>query len=128
MLNNLQAQHSHKQLWGTWVLDTIGVTKQGVSEKHSLTDLLADKENLPRNMFTMLYFFDNQVGVGSTETEFVPAENLSLKGSFTTDNGKLIVTMQEEQPRVFTYAIENEVLKIWYTQEDTQFYLIYKLF
>jgi hypothetical protein len=103
------------------------MTKQGITKKYSLNDLFADKKNLPRNMFTTLYFFDNQIGVHSTETEFVAPENVSLKGSFTTNNQQLIVTMREEQPRTFTYKIENEYLKIWYVQDDTQFYLIYKL-
>ena len=127
ILNNLHAQNSYEQLWGTWDLDTIEMTRQGVTEIHSLESLYADKENLPRNMFTQFYFFSNQIGGHNTESELVPSEDLNQKGYFSTDDGKLIITMGDEQPRIFTYIIKNDFLKIWYTQDDTQFYLVYKL-
>jgi len=125
--NSLQAQTNSEDLWGTWSLDTIEITKNGVSTKHSIETLLKDRANLPRHLFTQLYFFDNQIGVHSTESEFGSTESQSFKGSYTTDNGKLIVTMREGQPRTFAYILENEILKIWYTRGDTQFYLVYKL-
>ena len=122
------AQQIDQNLWGTWELNTVELTKQGVvAQKSSLTDLFANKNNLPRNMFTQLYFFDDQIGVNSTETEFVSAENLSLKGNYTANDGTLIVTMYGEPSRIFTYALSNERLEIWYTEEGTQFYLVYKL-
>jgi len=129
MVNNLQAQTNPEDLWGTWDLETVEITRQGVSETHYLESLLADKENLPRNMFTQFYFFSDQVGVSSTEEIFVSGGNLNLKGSFTADDGILIISIYDEQPRTFTYIIENDMLQIWYTQEDdTQLYLVYKLF
>jgi len=129
MVNNLHAQTNPEDLWGTWELETVAITKQGVTEIHLLTDLLTDKENLPRNMFTRLYFFNDQVGVNNTESEFVSGENLNFKGSFTADDGILIITINNEQPRIFTYIIENDLLQIWYMQDDdTQLYLVYKLF
>ena len=129
MVNNLQAQTNPEDLWGTWDLETVEITKSGVTETHSLTGLLADKENLPRNMFTLLYFFNNQIGVNNTESEFVSGENLNLKGAFTANDGILTITINNEQPRTFSYIIENDLLKIWYTQDDeTQLYLVYKLF
>jgi len=125
---NLQAQTEHRHLWGTWELETIEITKQGVPEIHYLESLLADKENLPRNMFTQLYFFNDQVGVSSTEEIFVSGGNLNVKGSYTADDGVLIITMNNELPRMFTYIIENELLKIWYTQDNIELHLVYKLF
>ncbi|MDR1729038.1 MAG: hypothetical protein LBR52_00020 [Prevotellaceae bacterium] len=123
-VTNETAMVDHR-LWGTWDLDTVELTRNGVTKKYALDVLLADKNNLPRNMFTQLYFFANQIGVSNTEEEFIAGESLNLKGSFTVDNGNLIVTMQEEHSRVFTYTIENKFLKIWFTRGDTQFYLIY---
>ena len=128
MLNNLQAQTSKEDLQGTWSLDMAEITKQWVTEKHTLESLYADKENLPRNMFIRLYFFDGYMSVDTTESEFLPGEKVNSKGTFIIDDGKLIVTMRNEQPRIFTYSIEDEFLKVWYTQEDTEFYLVYKLF
>jgi len=128
VLNNIQAQTNPKDLWGVWELETVKITRHGVTEIYSLTDLLADKENLPRNMFTRLYFFTNRVGVQNTESEFVSDDNLNYKGSFTADDGILIITIYDEQPRIFTYIIENDLLQIWYMQDDdTQLYLVYKL-
>jgi len=126
---NLQAQTNPEDLWGTWELETVEITKSGITETHSFESLLADKENLPRNMFTRLYFFDDKIGVNTTESEFVSGENLSLKGVFTADDGMLTITMNNEQPRIFSYIIENELLKIGYSQDDeTQLYLVYKLY
>ena len=122
------AQQIDERLWGTWLLDTVELTAQrGATQQHSLTSLFADKSNLPRNMFTQLYFFDDQIGVCSTETEFVRGEEVSMKGSFTTNDGELIITIRGEQSRQFVYSIEDDLLKISYTDGDTQFYLIYKL-
>ncbi|MCL2097819.1 MAG: hypothetical protein FWH23_03560 [Bacteroidales bacterium] len=118
------AQHSDERLEGLWELKTITITVDDVSQTYSVEELLADKSRLPRNMFTSLYFFDDQIGVNSTETEFVP--EVSLKGTFTANEGTLIVTMREEQSRTFNYTFENELLKIEYTQASRQFYLIYK--
>ena len=123
----VNAQQIDNRLWGTWSLDTIELTKDGVPRQYTLETLLADKSNLPRNMFTWLYFFGDQIGVHSTETEFVPAVDVSLKGNFTTNDGLLIVTMYEESPRTFTYEIEDDLLIIKYTEGDVQFYLVYKL-
>ncbi len=124
-VNNETAMVDHR-LWGTWNLDIVELTKNGVTKKYSLDVLLADKNNLPRNMFTSLYFFDDQIGVHSTETEF--GFDVNLKGSFTANDGILTVTMREEQSRSFMYVIENEMLRIWHTKGDTQFNLIYKLY
>jgi len=125
--NNLQAQTDPTQLWGYWDLETVELTKHGVTEKYSIETLLLDLENLPRNMFTQFYFFSDQIGVSSTEEIFLPGETHNHKGSFTTEGGKLLITLRGEQPRIFTYLIEDDLLKIEYTQEDVQFHLVYKL-
>jgi len=125
--NNLQAQNTHEPLWGVWSLEIVEISKQGVSETHSYEALLADKENLPRNMFTSLYFFDDNIGINTTESEFVSGENLNQKGLFGIENGNLIITLFNEQPRIFSYVIENECLKLWYKQDETEFYLVYTL-
>ena len=122
----VNAQQIDNRLWGAWSLDTIELKKDGVPRQYTLETLLADKSNLPRNMFTRLYFIEDQIGVHTTEAEFVSMTNVSLKGNFTTDDGLLIVTMYGEQSRIFTYAIDSELLKIRYTEGDTQLYLIYK--
>ena len=123
----VNAQQIDNNLWGIWKLSMVELTKGGVTRTCTYEDLLADKNNLPRNMFTSLYFFGDKVGVGSTETEFVPSENLNFKGTFTTNNGQLIVTIKGEQPRTFAYEVDNSLLKIRYTEGDVQFYLIFKL-
>ena len=122
------AQQIDERLWGIWLLDTVELTAQrGATQRHSLASLFADKSKLPRNMFTQLYFFDDQIGVCNTETEFARGEDVSMKGSFTANDGELMVTIQGEQSRTFLYSIEDDLLKISYTEGDTQFYLIYKL-
>ena len=121
------AQNIDERLWATWNLETVELTVQGTTQKYSWTVLRANKNLLPRNMFTALYFFDDQVGINSSETEFVSVENLCMKGSFSTNNGELIITLCEEQPRKFTYTIENDVLKLMYTVGITQLNLSFKL-
>lgn len=116
-----------QRLFGVWSLETVKITTAKDAKTYTLEALFADKSKLPRNLFTMLYFVGDEIGIHSTETEFVSADNVSLKGSFTTNNGEMIVTMQGEQARTFTYTIENERLEIWYTKDDTQYYLMYKL-
>ena len=128
MSNNLQAQSKNQHIWGIWDLDTIEITKQGVTEKYSIESLLADKVNIPRNMFTRLFFFDDQIGISSTEEIFAQGEYINQKGSFTIEDGKLIVTIGNEQTRTFKYTVENEFLKIEYTRGNTEFKLIYKLY
>ena len=123
----VNAQQIDKRLWGTWNLDEIELKKSGTTRQYTLDALLADKGNLPRNMFTWLYFFNDQIGVHSTETEFRRAEDLNLKGRFTTNNGQLIVTMRGEISRSFDYEIEDNLLRIRYTDEVYQFFLVYKL-
>ena len=126
-MSGIKAQSIDERLWGTWKLSTIVLTVQGITQEYTMEALLANKSKLPRNMFTGLLFFEDQVGVNSTETEFVPTEELSLKGTFTTDNGKLVISLRGKQPRSFAYEFENSFLRIRYTQGDTQFYLVYKL-
>jgi len=115
-----------ERLRGTWTLETAELTAGGVTQKQTLETLFDDVNKLPRDLLTALYFFDNRVGVNSTETEFV--SNVSLKGSFfTTNNELLTINLYGEEARVFTYVVENECLKIWYERSQVQFYLIYKL-
>ena len=121
------AQEIDKRLWGVWDLDSVELTINRVTQKYPLPVLMADKSRLPRNMFTQLYFFSDQIGVNSTETEFVPVENVTLKGSFTTNNGSLVITLRGEPPLIFTYSIEGNRLDIRYTVGEIQFYLIFKL-
>jgi len=122
----LFAQNNYQHIWGNWDLDTIEITKQGVTEIYSIETLLADKENIPRNMFTRLFFFDDQIGISSTEEIIAQGQPINQKGSFTIENEKLIVTMNNEQSRTFTYSVENDFLKIEYTRGSTEFKLIYK--
>ena len=128
MASNLHAQTNPEDLWGIWDLEIVEITRYGESEIHTLESLYADKENLPRNMFTQLFFFDDQVGTKSTEELFASERNLNHKGSFSINDGILSINIDTEQPRFFTYIIEDELLKIDYTQEDTHFYLVYKLY
>ena len=123
----VSAQTVDERLWGRWDLDSVVLTSNRIAQKYNLPVLLADKSKLPRNMLTSLYFFEDQIGVNTTETEFVPAENVSMKGSFTTDNGKLTITMQDRTTRAFTYTVDDRTLKIWYVEGIIEFYLIYKL-
>ena len=127
MPNWANAQQIDNRLWGTWRLSMVEITTDGVTRACTSEALLADKSNLPRNLFTGLYFFDEKVGVNSTETEFVPSDRVRLKGTFTANNGTLIITLRGEEPREFSYEVGNELLNIRYTEGDTQFYLIYKL-
>ena len=122
-----EAQEIDERLLGVWQLDSVELTVNHVSQKFALSTLLEDKSKLPRNMFTMLYIFDERIGVHSTETEFVPPENVSFKGSLTTENGTMVISMDEEEERTFTYNVEDERLEIRYTSEDTEFFLVYKL-
>ena len=126
-LSWIKAQSIDERLWGTWKLSTVEITVQGVTQESTMEALFADKSKLPRNMFTGLLFIENQVGINSTETEFVSMEELSLKGTFTTDNGELVITLRGKQPRSYAYEVGNSLLKIRYTQGDTQFYLVFKL-
>ena len=128
MLNNLQGQTNPRQLWGTWELEKIEITKQGVTETHSLENLLADLRNLPRDMFTRLYFIDNQIEIKTTEEMFLPEEHLNQKGSFTTEGDKLFINLLREEPRIYSYFIADDLLKIEYAQKETHYYLTYKLF
>ncbi|MDR0296340.1 MAG: hypothetical protein LBH91_09260 [Prevotellaceae bacterium] len=117
-----------KGLWATWELETITISTQDLTRSHSLEELLAKKSKLPRNMFTSLYFFENEIGVNSTGAESVSDSNMiSLKGTYTAGNGELVVNIYGEQSRTFNYAIENDILKISYSHAEGQFYLLYKL-
>jgi len=121
------AQHIDENLWGSWQIETIAITIDGVSKTYSIEELLTDKNRLPRNMFTSLYFHENGIGVNNTETEFDSDDNMvSLKGTFTAGNGEMVVTMYGEQSRTFSYTIENNLLKIHYAQANRQFDLTYK--
>ena len=124
---SVSAQTTDERLWGVWDLDSIELTINSVTQRYTLPVLLANRSILPRNMLTQLYFFKDQIGVNSTETEFVSAENVSLKGSFTANDGKLNVTMRDGNARTFNYSIENEFLKIRYSESPIEFYLIYRL-
>ena len=127
IFNNSQAQSSHEQLWGVWSLDSVELTKNGNTEKYSIETLLANQELLPRNIFTRLYFFSDQIGISTTEEIFLPDESHNLKGSFTIEGDILYITLQGEQPRKFTYLLGDEFLKTWYRQDDKEFYLVFKL-
>jgi len=127
VLNNSQAQNNHERLWGVWSLDSVELTNNGNTEKYSMETLFANQELLPRNIFTRLYFFADQIGISTTEEIFLPDENHNQKGSFTIEGNKLFITLRGEQPRKFTYLIEDEFLKTWHRQDDTEFNLVYKL-
>lgn len=116
-----------EHLWATWGLETAVITADNSSKTYTLADLLAEKNLLAGNIFLSLYFFDNQVGVTLNKTAFSPEFEQSLKGFVTTNNGELTMTMRDRQTHTFMYVIENERLKISYTQADTQYYLTYKL-
>lgn len=123
-----EAQQADERLWATWNLESIEITVGKTTQSYTLEELLSDKKKLPRNLFTSLYFYENEIGVSNTESEFVSDDDMvSLKGRFITNNGTLIVTMYGEEPRVFTYTIEDDVLNIRYTAAERQFYLTYKL-
>ena len=123
---SLNAATVDERLWATWGLETVEITTGGVSNSYALEVLLADREKLPRNLFVSLYFFDDQVGACSSEEDFAYKFNINVKGSFSTSNGQLTVTLYERQPRTFAYTFEDGYLKIRYTQGETQYDLIYK--
>ena len=127
VLNNLHAQTTPEHLWGTWELDTVEITKEEITEKHSLKNLLADLQNLPRDMFTRLYFIDDKIEINSTEEMFLPQENWNQKGSFSVEDNKLLIKLQREESRIFTYLITDDLLKIEFTRKETHFNLNYKL-
>ena len=120
-------QEIDKRLWGTWQLDSVGLTVNRVEQKYKLSTLLANKSLLPRNLFTTLSFDSGDLGVHTSETEFLPAEQVCFKGSYTTNAGKILITMRNDLKREFSYSIENDVLRIWYEEGPVQFALIYKL-
>ena len=122
-----EAQETDKQLWGTWQLDSVQLTINFVSQKYALPALYLDKSKLPRNLFTSLYFDGDDIGVSTTETEFLPAEQVCFKGSFATNSGKILITMRDEQKREFSYSLEKDVLRIGYFEGTIQFALVYKL-
>ena len=123
----VNAQQVDERLWGTWKLETVEITANGFTKQYSLEDLLVDKSRLPRNLLLSLYFFNDQVGACTSETEFSYEMETNIKGSFTTNNGELTTTIYGEQPRTFTYTIEDDLLKIRYSQANTQFDVNYKL-
>ena len=122
-----QAGTLDERLWGTWGLETATVTTGSDVKAYTVESLLADRDKLPKNLFLSLLFFNDQMGACSSEEALVYEFDMNVKGSFSTDNGQLTVTLREKQPRTFAYVIENDKLKVRYTQGNTQYDLIYKL-
>jgi len=115
-----------ERLWATWGLETVEITTDNSSKTYTLADLLADKNLLSENLFLSLYFFEHRLGATSSQKEFVYEFDINVKGSFSTDNGHLTITLYEQPPLTFVYAIENDRLNIHYTQGNRQYHLIYK--
>jgi len=122
-----KGQDFDKSLWGAWKLDSVELTTNRITQKYALSVLYANKSLLPRNMFTLISFNRDELYVNTTETEFVPSVDVCFKGTFTTKDGKIFITMRDNQTREFTYSVENETLKIRYEEGSVQFYLIFKL-
>lgn len=123
----LHAQNVDQRLWGIWDLETVEITSNNVTQQYPFADLLTNKETLPRNMFTSLAFFANEVAVNRTDIYFIPAHEVNMKGSFSTNNGQLTITIRTEEPRTFDYTIESETLKLKYTELNMQYQLFFKL-
>jgi len=116
-----------ERLWATWGLKTAEITVGGNVKTYTLKTLLADRDNLPENVFLSLYFFDDQVGICISEKGFINEFDVNAKGSFSINNGELTIAIYEEQSHTFTYAVENDQLNVRYTYKDVQYNLTYKL-
>ncbi|MCL2098721.1 MAG: hypothetical protein FWH23_08210 [Bacteroidales bacterium] len=119
-----------ERLWAIWSLETVEITADGTTKQYSLETLLANTSILPRNMFTTLDFFGNEIeaDISYAHTEFAAeAESLltAVKGTFTASNGQLTLSLREKEPRTLAYSIENNLLRISFSYEDRKFNLIY---
>ena len=128
---SLNAATVDERLWATWGLETVEITTGGVTKEYSLETLLANANIIPSNLFTLFIFFGNEVeaGISHAHAEFAAEKEsrlTALKGTFTTENGQLTITLREKQPRTFGYSIENNRLKISFNHSGAQFNLIYK--
>ena len=113
-----------------WVLDALELTLGDRStQRYPVSNLLANKNLLPVNMFTIIHFFDDvvEVDIRYAELEFPSEDEKSLKGTFATNNDQLTIILSEKQPRSFTYIIENERFVMKFTLAGVQFSLVYKL-
>jgi len=120
-------QDIDRRLWGVWSLDSVEITTNQITRKYKLTELLANKNNLPRNMLIELYFVQTHVGIKTTETFFDDIEIGDQKGFFSTNQGQLTLRLTKWATRTFNYEVEEKRLKVWYSQESVSYYLIFKL-
>lgn len=118
MTVGVSGQSLDQRLWGEWTLESmeqIPITN-GVlqaSQSYLATNILKQRSNFPEDLFMLLYMFGTNIGVSSSNNDF---ENLQIndKGSFYTDNGHLIVTMNRESlvTMDFTYSINGDKLTL----------------
>lgn len=118
MTVGVSGQSLDQRLWGEWTLESMEQTpiNNGVlqaSQSYLASNVLKQRSNLPEDLFMLLYMFDTNIGVSSSNNNF---ENLQIndKGSFYTDNGHLIVTVNRGSPVTidFIYAISGNKLTL----------------
>jgi len=124
-IQNSFSQTVDENLWGTWELQSGTQTSSGNNQTRSTTEiqpqaLLKQKTGLPEDLFLLLYFFDNNIGICSTNgsIEFL---NINDKGTFYTEGDQLAVTLNRTEPVTyqFTYSVKDDELTLHYNTLGT---------
>lgn len=118
MTEGVSAQSLDQRLWGEWTLESMEQTpinngKLQASQVYLTANILKQRNNFPEDLFMLLYMFDTNIGISSSDKDF---ENLQIndKGSFYTDSGHLIITINRETLITidFTYSINGNKLTL----------------
>lgn len=114
----VSGQSLDQRLWGEWTLESMEQTpinngKLQASQTYLAANIVKQRSNFPEDLFMLLYMFDTSIGISSSDNDF---ENLQIndKGSFYTNNGHLIVTINRT-PLVtidFAYSINGDKLTL----------------
>jgi len=119
------SQTVDENLWGTWELQSGTQTSSGNNQTRNTVEIqpqamLKQKTGLPEDLFLLLYFFDNNIGVCSTNgpIEFL---NINDKGTFYTEGNQLVVTLNRKEPVTypFTYSVKDDELTLHYNVSGT---------
>lgn len=115
---DISGQSLDQRLWGEWTLESMEQTpinkgKLQASQTYLATNLLKQKSDFPEDLFMLLYMFDTNVGVSSSNNDFEYLQ-INEKGSFYTDNGHLIITIYRASLDIidFTYSINGNKLTL----------------
>jgi|GEM_PF-2213991 len=139
-VSGIQAQsavagHSYteadKQLWGTWELQSVKQrtfinSEVARTRDYQKSDLIKRNAQIPEDVFVLLYFFDNKVGICATRKESSPDLEFNEKGQFLTIDNNLIITINKmtktsEMRQVtydLVYSIDGDKLFISYDLPD----------